>query len=242
MPCRRWKITEVVLSKPGNVDVESLQWTHRWKETTAMPEITQWQDSEVKWITLDDGLLAKGVRVKVRRFKWLKGDLTERSWVDEDTKREVKIETEDYALVEVATVKAAYEKYLSDVHSHMLGGAHSKVQLDKFKDLLRSKDGLLWKTYQQARHRRDDPLVTILERELLTKVLDLWVAVRLTTRSFTISGDETLGIPRNKNNKTPIPPVMGSCSLLPLVALQLEILTLVATQVSSWISCFSITP
>lgn len=217
MPCRRWKLVDVRLSKPGNVDVESLIWTHRWKDTTALPEVTQWQDSEIKEIILSDGLLVNGVRVRVRRFKRLDGDQNERSWFDYD-KNEVRTVTiEDYALVDVAAVKTSYERYLSDVHSEMFArdeGYHSKAQLDIFKELLGPRDGLLWKTYQHARYRRDDPVVSLVERDLLTKVLDLWVAVRLTTRSFGISGKETLGI-RKIDNKVLLPPVMGTYSPLP---------------------------
>ncbi|CAN8099776.1 unnamed protein product [Discula destructiva] len=215
MPCRRWKLTDVRLSKPGNVDVESLRWTHRWKDTTAMPDITQWQDSETKDIILNDGLIATGVRVKVRRFKRLTGDLTERTWYEEveGKMRERKVRTQDYALVDVAAVKVAYEKHLSHVHLLMLTkdeGFHSRAQMEKFKELLGPRDGLLWKTYQHARQRRDDELVSLVERDLLSKVLDLWVAVRLTTRSFEISGKETLGIEKaNSKSGVVLPPVMG---------------------------------
>lgn len=207
---------DVRLSKPGNVEVEDLVWTHRWKDTTAMPEITQWQDSETRSIILSDGLLGEGVQVRVRRFKRLDGDRTKRSWWDEKLGKERHVEIKDYALVDMATVKVDYEKYLSKVHSEMFArgeGRHSATQREIFEELLGPKDGLLWKSYQQAQHRRDDEEVSVLERDLLTKVLDLWVAVRLTTRSFEITGKETLGISQVRNKQgvlqTLLPPVMG---------------------------------
>lgn len=206
------------LSKPGNVELESLRWTHRWKDTTAMPEITQWQDSssEKRVVILVDGLLDSGVRVEVRRFKPLDVDRMERTWYEGGRKREIK--TSNYALVNVAAVKAAYEKHLTEVHSQMLTMDDKKYQYqppaqrDAFKKLLGERDELVWKTYRHARARRDFHKISDEERDLLTKVLDLWVAVRLTTRSFWIVGKEDLGIPKDSEGRSLLPPVMGSCS------------------------------
>lgn len=206
MPCRRWKLVDVILCKPGNV--ETLVWTRRWKDTTGMPEITQWQDTKEGWISLDDGL-ASVVKVKVRRFKPLEGDETERTWENRT------IKTEDYALVDVAAVKTAYEKHMSDVHLLMLTERqekHSPEQRKNFEALLGFRDGLLWRTYEQASRRRDDALVSEVERDLLSTALDLWVAVRLTTRSFEIVEGEHLGM-RKVKGKVLLPPVMGKNSL-----------------------------
>lgn len=56
------------------------------------------------------------------------------------------------------------------------------------------------------------------EKELITSTLQLWMSVRLTTKSFEIVGQETLGIPRDiiddrENSlyyKIPLPPVIGA--------------------------------
>lgn len=213
----RWKLVDVKLSKPGNVELESLRWTQRWKDTTAMPEITQWEDSssDKRVVILVDGLLDSGVRVEVRRFKPLDDvDRLERTWYENGQKKGIK--TSNYALVNVAAVKAAYEKHLTDVHSQMLTMDDKKFQQQtsetqraSFQELLGDREDLVWKTYRHARARRDDQRTDVEERDLLTKVLDLWVAVRLTTRSFWITGKEDLGIPKTKRGKILLPPVMG---------------------------------
>lgn len=77
------------------------------------------------------------------------------------------------------------------------------------KALLGPTQKLLWKTYQFAILRSQNPAVTDEERELIKRTLDLWAAVRLTTKSFEIIGEETLGIPK-VNGPVPIPPVMGA--------------------------------
>lgn len=206
MPCRRWKLVEVRLSKPGNV--EGYDWTHRWKDSTAMPEITQWEDSETRSIFLCDGFVSPGVSVKVRRFKAIKGDKLERVWYEGAQRREVKIGP--WALVDVATAKTTYDNYLTDAQPHI------------FKKLLGSEEKLLWRTYECARLRRDHWATSMKERNLLTKTLDLWVAIRLTTTPFEIKGEETLGI-RPADGKILLPPVMGmSFFFLPSYTLRNE--------------------
>lgn len=192
MPCRRWKLVDVRLSKPGNV--EGYDWTHRWKDSTAMPEITQWEDTETRSIYLCDGYISPGVSVKVRRFKAIKGDKLERVWYEGAQRRQVK--TGPWALVDVATAKTTYEKYLSEAQPQI------------FKKLLGPKEKLLWRTYECARLRRDHPDTTAREANLLAKTLDLWVAIRLTTTPFEIKGKETLGI-KPADGKILLPPVMG---------------------------------
>lgn len=215
MPCKRWKLVDVKLSKPGNVELESLRWTNRWKDTTAMPEITQWKDSsaEKRVVVLVDGLLESGVRVEVREFKPLEVDQVKRTWYEGGKKQEIR--TSNYALANVPAVKAVYEKHLTDVHSQMLTTDDKKYQCQPqaqratFQGLLGDREELIWKTYRHARARRDDEGVEVEERDLLTKVLDLWVAVRLTTRSFWITGKEDLGIPKDNSGRILLPPVMG---------------------------------
>lgn len=192
MPCRRWKLVDVRLSKPGNV--EGYDWTHRWNDSTAMPEITQWQDSETRLIYLSDGFISPGVSVRVRRFKAIKGDKLTRVWWEGSTRHEVEIGP--WALVDVAAAKTTYDKYLSNAQAQI------------FKKLLGPKEKLLWRTYECARSRRDHHATSLSEKDLLTKTLDLWVAVRLTTTPFEIKGKETLGI-RPAKGKILLPPVMG---------------------------------
>lgn len=200
MPCRRWKLVDVRLSKPGNV--EGYDWTHRWKDSTAMPEISQWEDSETRSIFLCDGFISPGVSVKVRRFKAIKGDKLERVWYEGSQRREV--QTGPWALVDVAAAKTTYDKYLSDAQPHI------------FKKLLGPEEKLLWRTYECARLRRDHYATPLKERDLLAKTLDLWVAIRLTTTPFEIKGEETLGI-RPADGKILLPPVMGGSSSFPLL-------------------------
>lgn len=188
------------LSKPGNVEDPDLQWTHRWKDSTTLPEITQWQAViDERTIILCDGLNPEGITVKVRRFQELPGDKKFRTWWQSGERIERK--TQNFALVDVAATKARYEGYLDDVQK----------QREIFKELFGPQEKLLWRTYDLA-WQRQRSAVDVGERDLLGRTLKLWVAIRLTTRSFEIIGDETLGIDPGPNDKILLPPVMGEFS------------------------------
>lgn len=196
MPCKRWKLTDIKLSKPGQVDEPDLQWTHRWQDSTTLPEITQWANADIKEIRLTDGY-GKAIVVKVRRFKELPSD-KKRRFIRHDDGTEETIPTEPFGLVDVEAVKTEYEQYLK------LGIAQI------CKVLCGPREKLLWRTYQIAWERRDRSGIEADERALLSRTLDLWMAVRLTTKSFEIIGNETLGIPPDKTGKIVLPPVMGA--------------------------------
>lgn len=185
------------LSKPGNVEDPDLQWTHRWKDSNTLPEITQWDSNlDEKKIFLSDGL-GGGIQVKVRRFKVLEGDKVFRTWYHPATGERVTRKTENFALVDVAGTKARYQEYLNSGQQQI------------FKQLLGPTEKLLWQTYDLAWRRKESSAVEPDERDLLNKTLQLWVSIRLTTRSFEIVGKETLGIEPGPNGKILLPPVMG---------------------------------
>ncbi|KAF3768913.1 hypothetical protein M406DRAFT_237711, partial [Cryphonectria parasitica EP155] len=193
IPCRRWKLVDVKLSKSGNAE-----WTYRWKNSTSLPEISKWQDTNDRVIHLDDGF-TKTIRVRVRRFKVMEGDQKTRKFFNYDTGRTDEIDMKPFALVDVADAKLQYERYLTESQEHI------------FKTLLGDKQKLLWRTYHMAQKRRDDPATPLRERDLLVKTLRLWVAVRLTTRSFHIAGEgkDLLGQKPDSKGRILLHPVFG---------------------------------
>ncbi|KAL1872124.1 hypothetical protein Daus18300_004493 [Diaporthe australafricana] len=192
LPCKRWKITEVKLFKPGQV--KGFEWTRRWKDTTMAPDICQWDSPDVKIIRLTEGY-GEGVQLRVRRFVKQNGDRLHRTWFENGEEQRWYIEP--YALVDLDGARAQYDGYLKSGLNGML------------KALLGPKEKLLWKTYEHAIRRLKRPETPHDEKDLISRTLDLWAAVRLTTKSFQIVGQETLGIRPLKGN-VPIPPVMGA--------------------------------
>lgn len=169
-----------------------------------MDEIGSWESTQVRTIRVTEGYTGKSVTLQVREFKPQPGDSLERSWVSNGVKKRVRIPP--YAIVNLEEARAAFDRYIR------LG------LLDCCKHLLGQRDKMLWQTYSLAMKIAMDPSTPPSEKRLLGATLELWMSVRLTTKSFEIVGDDTLGMPRDIINdranplhgKIPLPPVMGA--------------------------------
>ncbi|KAK3905192.1 hypothetical protein C8A05DRAFT_41853 [Staphylotrichum tortipilum] len=200
--CLRLKITDVKLFKPGQV--KGQEWTNRWKDSV-MDDIGNWESSQVRTIQVTEGYTGRSVKLQVRQFRPQEGDKVNRSWVTRSgARREVNIPP--FAIVNLDDAKTEFD-------DHIKYGL-----LQCCKHLLGPPDQLLWRTYDLAIKTAHDPLTPQSEKSLLGSTLDLWMSVRLTTKSFEIVGDETLGMARDiiddrdnaLHGKIPLPPVMGA--------------------------------
>ncbi|KAK4153399.1 hypothetical protein C8A00DRAFT_33883 [Chaetomidium leptoderma] len=202
LSCLRLKITDVKLFKPGQV--KGQEWTNRWKDSV-MDDIGNWESSQVRTIRVTEGYTGQSVRLQVRQFRPQEGDKVKRSWVARNgDKHEVKIPA--FAIVNLDDAKAEFDQYIKiglvDCCHHLLG----------------SRDELLSRTYSLAIKTARDSSTSQSEKSLLISTLDLWMSVRLTTKSFEIVGDDTLGMARDiindqdnpQHGKIPLPPVMGA--------------------------------
>ncbi|KAK4129320.1 hypothetical protein N657DRAFT_639918 [Parathielavia appendiculata] len=200
--CLRLKITDVKLFKPGQV--KGQEWTNRWKDSV-MDDIGTWESSQVRTIEVTEGYTGRSVKLKVRQFRPQEGDKVKRSWVSKNGNR-YEVEVPAFAIVNLDDAKAEFDQYIK------IGQANC------FQRLMGSRDELLWQTYELAMKAAGDLSKPLSERSLLVATLDLWMSVRLTTKSFEIVGDDTLGMPRDiikdqdsaLYRKVPLPPVMGA--------------------------------
>lgn len=199
--CLRWKITDVKLFKPGQV--KGLEWTLRWKDSV-VDDIGSWASPESRFIYVTEGYTGQSVKLQVRRFKPQQGDRLERSWFSNGQKRTKEIPA--FAIVDMDAAKKSFDDYIK------------KGLMDCCRRILGSPSELLHKTYSLALKTMQDITTSKGERDLLTNTLDLWMSVRLTTKSFEIIGNETLGMNRSDfdddsnplKGKIPLPPVMGA--------------------------------
>ncbi|KAM7223151.1 hypothetical protein V8F06_001364 [Rhypophila decipiens] len=199
--CLRWKITDVKLFKPGQV--KGLEWTLRWKDSV-VDDIGSWASSESRFIYVTEGYTGRGVKLQVRRFQPQQGDRLERSWYSNGQKRTKEIPA--FAIVDMDAAKKSFDDYIKN-------GLVACCER-----ILGSPGELLYRTYSLALKAMQDPTTSKVERDLLTTTLDLWMSVRLTTKSFEIIGNETLGMNRQEfeddsnplKGKIPLPPVMGA--------------------------------
>ncbi|KAI0555204.1 hypothetical protein F4679DRAFT_522655 [Xylaria curta] len=200
MPCLRYKITDVRLFKPGQV--KGHEWTRRWVEGVP-DDISHWASTETRKVKVTEGYTEHAVELRVRQFVPQDGDSLERSWVHNGVRRWVTIPA--YAIVNLEEAKTAYSSYIS------------RSLPECCKKILWGKDKLLGATYVMALKAARDPTATENEKELLKKALQLWMAVRMTTKSTVIVGEETLGMSPDIMDETsplqgkiPLPPVMGA--------------------------------
>ncbi|SPN96749.1 uncharacterized protein DNG_00269 [Cephalotrichum gorgonifer] len=200
LPCLRYKITDVRLFKPGQV--RGFEWTRRWRDSI-VDNISSWASDEVKVIHVSEGYTGRSVELRVRQFVPQDGDKLERSWVVNGVKKSVAIPP--YAIVDLEAARKSYAEHID------------RGIVECLTAVVKPNDDLLWKTYRVAWKMSQDPAATNDERELLLVTLRLWVAIRLTTKSTTIVGPETLGMQRGIMDETspnhgsiPLPPVMGA--------------------------------
>ncbi|PKS06558.1 hypothetical protein jhhlp_007306 [Lomentospora prolificans] len=241
LPCLRYKITDVRLFKPGQV--RGFEWTRRWRDNV-VDNISHWASDEIKTIQVSEGYTGRPVELRVRKFIPQDGDKLERSWVANGAKKSVTIPP--YAIVDLEAARNAYSEHID------------RGIVDCFSAIVKPRNTLLWKTYVLAWKMAQDTQVSKDERDLLLLTLRLWVAVRLTTKSTVIVGDETLGMPRDIMDDTspihgciPLPPVMGAQLDLILIhqiqaALRRELLDKLQKMIQTnkqktWLTCYLVT-
>jgi hypothetical protein len=113
LPCLRWKLTETVLFRGGNLGL-----TNRW-EGTQMKDISSidWdEDTRLHTIGMRLPFYSKPVQWTVRKFIPLAGDSVARHWVDSNgVARHTQIEP--YCLYDI---RKAGDEYRRHVASHGL--------------------------------------------------------------------------------------------------------------------------
>ncbi|OBR15891.1 Tetratricopeptide repeat domain containing protein [Colletotrichum higginsianum IMI 349063] len=209
-PCVRRKITECNFFKRGQAP--GYEWTRRWGNGI-VDNINNWASSEVKTIRLWEGYTPVDmcVQLHVREFIPQPGDKLDRTWVAKGVKKSVAIPT--YAITNLDEAQAAYEDYIK----RGVVGCFKSVIESVMGVRMGVRDQLIYTTYLKAWELSQDTNTPPDERDLLLQTLELWMAVRLTTKSIEIVGDETLGMSRDildssspQHGCIPLPPVMGA--------------------------------
>ncbi|KAH8675648.1 hypothetical protein BX600DRAFT_179924 [Xylariales sp. PMI_506] len=200
VPCLRYKITDVKLFKPG--PVTGHEWTRRWVEGIA-DDIALWASSETRNVCVTEGYTSRPVVLRVREFIPQDGDVLERSWFHRGEKKSVTVPP--FAIVNLEEAKAAYTNHINE---------RTKECCQR---VISHKDKLILATYALAFNMMMDQSTDPKEKDLLEKALRLWMAIRMTTKSTYIVGQERLGMDANimddtspQRGQIPLPPVMGA--------------------------------
>lgn len=132
--CIRHRITDVRLYKVGQVP--GLEWSQRWANRT-LKDMGTWANADTITIQVSEGYTSTPLKLVVSRFKPVKGDVLERSWVSSaGVKKKVAIPA--YAIKDLEAARDAYKNYINQ------GGA------EFFQGALDPKDRFLWMTYNMA--------------------------------------------------------------------------------------------
>ncbi|KAK2590507.1 hypothetical protein QQS21_011810 [Conoideocrella luteorostrata] len=199
-PCLRYRLTDVRLFKPGQVP--GYEWTRRWTNNISDP-IQKWASPDVKSIRISTGYSNKCIILQVRKFVPQEGDKLERTWVFQGTRRSVNVPP--YALTDLEEGKTAYMKHITEAMG------------DTLQSIAERSSGIMKETYLLAFRIYNDPALPPDWTSLFRWTFTLWTAIRLSTTSDFIVGDEKLGMPNDildatspNQGKIPVPPVLGA--------------------------------
>jgi len=207
-PCLRYKISEVKLYKQGQVPGH--EWSMRWNKNTSEP-IQEWASAETRVIQVSEGYSDRVLELRVRRFVPQDGDKLERSWAYNGEKRTAKIPP--FALIDLGRGKTSYVKYIRD----SMDQAFDKILSRKRSGKRDERRGMLYQTYIQAVKHCELRNTPEESKDVLLLTFRLWMAIRLSTKSVFIVGEDTLGMSRDildetsgNPGKIPLPPVLGA--------------------------------
>ncbi|KAL7921290.1 hypothetical protein ACQKWADRAFT_296053 [Trichoderma austrokoningii] len=201
MPCYRGKITDAVLFRSGG-----LQLTNRWRGTDMKDVGDRVDPTCIRTIYFTLGISTHPIIVDVTEFRPREGDVVARFWTVPGGEHGVRLRKDlsPFCLADIHKTAAYYQKYIED---------HA---LEVFK---RERTGGQWgprdpmeRTYRAAMNYYQDlaskPYVTQTqekERDFLKVLFHFWFALRHSTGSSWICGDDCLEMkPETRDESYPL--------------------------------------
>lgn len=199
LPCLRWKLTDIVLSRMDTGPLGSLSLTQRWQGFT-LRDVSEWVDEETRTIDITLGICPIPLVLHVRKFKPKAGDITYRSWRDGNAER--RMEIEPFALASIRQTSQHFKEYLN---KNILKALEIVAQDQNNDELIRETFQWAMRQYQNLRvdglTERQQPE----EWQFLADVLRLWMAIKHTVGSSYICGIDKLGMePKTDDQSYPL--------------------------------------
>ncbi|KAL7784916.1 hypothetical protein V8C37DRAFT_413155 [Trichoderma ceciliae] len=201
MPCYRGKITDAVLFRSGG-----LRLTNRWKGAEMKDVGDRIDPKDIRTIAFTLGICTEAITVEVVAFQAQSGDVTARFWTVPDGEHGVrkKKDLAHYCLANIQKTATYFEEYIKK-------NAIEVMQNERAGGKMHPRD-MIEKTYQSAIGRytklSSKPATTATEeREMrfLGNIFILWFAMRQSTGSSWICGEELLGMkPETKDETYPL--------------------------------------
>ncbi|KAL6856326.1 hypothetical protein J3F83DRAFT_448867 [Trichoderma novae-zelandiae] len=201
-PCFRGKITDAVLFRSGGLEL-----TKRWKGTE-MRDVTTGRitPEDVRTIKFTLGICNEAITVDVVAFQPQSGDVTARFWTVPDGEHGVrkKKDLAHYCLADIQKTAKYFEEYIKknavDVMKRERAGGD-----DGARDVLERTYAYIIKRYQDLAGK--SAVIGEDERELkfLGNMIILWFAMRHSTGSSWLLGEELLGMkPETRDDTYPL--------------------------------------
>ncbi|UPL01846.1 hypothetical protein LCI18_012780 [Fusarium solani-melongenae] len=193
MPCQRFKIADLVLYRCGGLNL-----TRRWKGIQ-MRDVSDRIDNIPTVIKVSQDLCRKPLLMRVVRFKPRAGDVTARYWTDSLSGKETfkKKELASYCLHDIVSTAEAVERYtVENAVPAFIDTLKNVTDKGQEVDCIYKTDLMALKHYMSLAEKSDKTKTEddIREAGILFNLFIFWCAVRHTTGSFYIVGEQTLGM------------------------------------------------
>ncbi|WAO95186.1 Zn(2)-C6 fungal-type domain-containing protein [Fusarium falciforme] len=193
MPCQRLKIADLVLYRCGGLNL-----TRRWKGIQ-MRDVSDRLDNTPTVIKVSQGLCRKPLLMRVVRFKPRAGDVTARYWTDTLSGKETfkKKELASYCLHDIVATAEAVERYtIENAVPAFIDALKNVADKDQEVDCIYKTDLMALKHYMSLTEKSNKTKTDddIREAGIMLNLFTLWCAIRHTTGSFYIVGEEKLGM------------------------------------------------
>ncbi|ORX98193.1 hypothetical protein BCR34DRAFT_496330 [Clohesyomyces aquaticus] len=203
LPCVRYKLTDASLFRLGPTEdfLKSKRWAGR-----QIKELSTWQSADIKVVELTQDHGNTRIRIPVRKFKPIPGDILFYRWKISSGERTYVCPP--YAVTHVEKVGAELRRHIYDttaVHVESIVNSNNTILVETFRIAMKSV----------ASTRVQDVQI----RNLIKDTLDLWVASRLIEKPWRICGDETLGM---KPDDDPESGYFGRIPVTPIMDLQID--------------------
>jgi hypothetical protein len=231
VPCCRFKLTDSTIYREGGLNL-----TTRWTGTE-MKDVADRNKGEVRTIDFTLGVCNEPLKVQVVRFQPIPGDITCRSWTVYVNGQEVK-RTKPLAPYCLADIRETARYFRDYINKHAISAfaecaIPSMPQPEVGPQESDIKDNVIQRTYQallehhtnvqKSFQKGEKSKLEKAEKKLLDDFFILWFAMRHTTGSSWICGDEKLGMEPEMDDESY--PLYQKVSLPRMVLAQFDSIT-----------------
>ncbi|KAM0254399.1 hypothetical protein ACHAQJ_006802 [Trichoderma viride] len=216
MPCYRGKITDAVLFRSGGLEL-----TKRWKGTEMKDVGDRIDPRDIRTIAFTLGICATPIEVNVTAFRAQTGDVIARFWTVPGGEHGVRKSKDlaTYCLADIQKTAVYYKEY---IEKHAID-----VLINERAGGKTGPRDIIERTYEAAvlRHQylSRRPAMTLTEekeRDFLGRIFIFWFAMRHSTGSSWICGQDYLGMKPETRDETY--PLFGRVSVPRMILAQFD--------------------